>query len=59
MKRLTLTLRDDEKTALRLLAERERRDTRDQAALIIRRELEREGFLQPVTAQHDVQATQS
>jgi hypothetical protein len=49
MKRLTITLMQDERTALWELAQRERRDMRDQAALIIRRELEREGLLQPVT----------
>lgn len=45
MKRITLTIRDVEKTALRILAESEYRDLNSQAALIIRRELERLGLL--------------
>jgi hypothetical protein len=45
MARITITLQPKEKTALRLLAERERRDPRAQAALIIRYELERIGLL--------------
>ena len=45
MTRITISLRDQEKTALRALAEKEFRDPRAQAALIIRQELERRGFL--------------
>jgi hypothetical protein len=46
MTRITISLQDPEKTALRALAEKEFRDPRAQASLIIRRELERLGFLQ-------------
>jgi hypothetical protein len=45
MARITLTLNDDEKTALRYLAEKEYRDPRLQAALIIRKELEKQGLI--------------
>lgn len=44
-RRITVTLRSDERAALQELAFQERRDTRQQAALIIRRELERCGLL--------------
>ena len=43
---ITVTLSSDEIEALRKLAELEFRDTRSQAALIIRQELERRGLLQ-------------
>jgi hypothetical protein len=46
MARLTITLRDQEKLALSTLADREFREPRAQAALIIRQELERLGLLQ-------------
>jgi hypothetical protein len=59
MKRLTITLMQDERTALWELAQRERREPRDQAALIIRRELEREGLLQPVNTSAQAQGAQS
>jgi hypothetical protein len=42
---LTINLKSFEKTALRILANQERRDVRSQAALIIRRELEQQGLL--------------
>jgi len=45
MARITISLRDQEKTALRALAEKESRDPRAQAALIICQELERRGLL--------------
>ena len=45
MNRLVLSLRSDEHDALMELAARERRDPRDRAALMIRRELERVGLL--------------
>ncbi len=45
MTRITISLRDPEKIALRELAETEFRDPRQQAALIIRQELERRGLL--------------
>ena len=41
MRRMTVTLHQEEREALITLAERERRDPRQQAALCIRRELER------------------
>mgnify|MGYP001249560021 CR=1 FL=1 len=44
-RRITVTLAADEREALRALAFQERRDTRQQAALLIRRELERRGLL--------------
>jgi len=45
--RITVTLGPDETEALRALAEEERRDPRAQAALLIRRGLERVGLLPP------------
>lgn len=45
LRRITVTLAADERDALRLLAQNERRDTRRQAAVIIRRELQRRGLL--------------
>lgn len=52
MTRITISLRDQEKTALRALAEMEFRDPRAQAALIIRQELKRRGLLD-IDAQSD------
>ncbi len=46
MTRITITLSDEEKTALRCLSEKEFRDPRMQAALIIRKELERQGLVE-------------
>ena len=51
MRGVNVTLRPDEKSALVVLAQQERRDPRDQAALIIRQELERRGLL-TMDAQH-------
>lgn len=45
MRRITITLLDEEREALQLLADQERRNTRQQAALLIRQELERRGML--------------
>ena len=45
MNRITLTLNDEERTALIILAEKEFRDPRAQAALIIHKELERQGLI--------------
>lgn len=45
MPRITINLSEKEKAALRVLAEKESREPRAQAALIIRQELERLGFL--------------
>lgn len=50
MPRITIVLKDDEKQALCTLAESEFRDPRAQAALIIRREIERQGLIKPVSA---------
>jgi len=50
MARITINLKDQEKTALRILAENEFRDPRAQAVLIIRLELERLGLLKADTA---------
>ncbi len=43
--RLTLSLQQEERDALRQFADTERREMRDQAALIIRRALESAGYL--------------
>jgi hypothetical protein len=47
MRRITISLLDEERKALHLLAKQERRDIRDQAALMIRQRLELEGYLEP------------
>lgn len=49
MVKINVSLKPVERDALVQLAERERRDPRDQAALIVVRELERRGLL-PVKA---------
>ena len=46
MTRITISLSDPEKMALRRLASNEFREPRDQARLILRKELERKGLLQ-------------
>ena len=57
MTRITVTLTDEEREALRVLAFKERRDSRAQAALIIREVLEKRGLLpadpQPAGLAHD------
>jgi len=50
MTRVTLLLDRLEREALEQLSRRERRDLRNQAAVIVRRELERLGLLQNETA---------
>ena len=45
MARMMITLQENEREALRTMAQREMRDPRQQAAMIIRRELERAGLL--------------
>lgn len=45
MVRVNVPLRDDEKNALWMLSEQERRDPRAQAALLIREQLEKMGLL--------------
>jgi len=47
--KITVTLHENEKLALIELAQREERDPRAQAALIIRSELQRLGYLQSPT----------
>jgi hypothetical protein len=54
-KRLTLTLRIDERDALWTLAEREFREPHAQAELIIRQELERRGLLSTDPKQNQAQ----
>lgn len=49
MPRLMIRLEEDERAAIWTMAKRERRDPREQTALIVRRELEREGLLKPRT----------
>ena len=56
MIRLGVMLQDDERQALLALAEKERRDPRQQAAVIIRRELERLGLLPPSYDTHETHA---
>lgn len=58
MRRMTVTLHQDEREALITLAQRERRDPRAQAAVLIRRELERIGLLPPADASSAPQARQ-
>jgi hypothetical protein len=43
--RITVTLERPERAALMQFARQERRDPRQQAAIILRRELERQGYL--------------
>lgn len=47
MPQVTISLKPSEKEALILLADQERRKMQDQAALIIRFELERLGLIEP------------
>lgn len=46
--RIMISLQKDESDALLSLSEKERRDPRAQAALLVREALERLGFLQPI-----------
>ena len=55
-RKIVLSLDGAERAALATLSQRERRDMRDQAALIIRRELERAGLL-PTDAPTPITAT--
>jgi len=52
-----VTLGSEEAEALRALAEEERRDPRAQAALLIRRGLERVGLLPPPSGMHAANAS--
>ena len=47
MARVIINLREQERSALHVLAQREYRTPKDLAALIIRKELERQGILEP------------
>ncbi len=59
MTRITIKLTNQEKDALRTLSEKQFRDPRAQAALIIRRELERLQLIEPMTPiQNDEQPAQ-
>lgn len=48
MARIMLTITPEESAALGALATKERRDPRDQAALILRETLEKIGYLSPL-----------
>ncbi len=47
MTRVVINLREQERSALQALAQREYRTPKDLAAVIIRKELERQGVLEP------------
>lgn len=47
MPRITIVLSTEEKDALIAFAMKQRRDPREQAALIIQQELEKQGFIKP------------
>ncbi len=53
MARITLTINESERKGLIALSERERRDPRNQAALLIRQALERAGLLPTITGGGD------
>lgn len=55
MARLMIHLEDDERAAIWRMAEHERREPRQQAALIVRRELERLGYLEATTTTTEAQ----
>ena len=57
--RIGVMLQQDEREALIRLAQQERRDPREQAAVLIRRELQRCGFLEDSSDQTPSQATQN
>ncbi len=60
MRGMYLPLSNDERDALVQLAEREKRDPRQQAALLIRQALERLGLLRPApTTSNPIQETQN
>lgn len=59
MRRMTVTLHQDEHEALITLAEQERRDPRDQAAILIRSELKRRGRLPVDEQQGEAQAEEA
>jgi hypothetical protein len=52
MTRMVITLEKEEVDAILALARRERRDPRQQAALCVRRDLERRGLLPSTDQQH-------
>ncbi len=59
MSRITVNLLRDEREALSTLAQHERRDMRDQAALIIRKELIERGLLPTDTTPANSQRNQA
>jgi len=54
MKRIFVPLETDERQALINLARLEKRDPRQQAALMLRQMLEQQGLLQPTNLEHSV-----
>lgn len=52
MARVIINLREQERSALHALAQREYRTPKDLAAVIIRKELERQGVLEPPAPLH-------
>lgn len=59
MRKITITVDECERAALIQLAARERRDPRDQAAVIILRELARLGYIEPIIEHGVKHATQT
>jgi len=57
MRQITISLLDDERQALHILAQQEKRDIRGQAAFLIRRELHRLGLLSAELPAADQQPT--
>lgn len=56
MIRITVSLHDDEKRALEILSQKERRHPREQAAMLIRCELERRGMLSETAVKEEQHA---
>jgi len=54
MRGVYIPLTKEEREALAMLGQIERRDPRDQAALMLRQVLERQGLLQPTSLVHSV-----
>lgn len=59
MARVIINLREQERSALHALAQREYRTPKDLAAVIIRKELERQGVLEPPAPLHVREEEQS
>lgn len=58
MRRITISLHEEERSALQELAKRERRNTRAQAAALIRRGLERQGLIASETTSNSNKVVQ-